>query len=182
MPSGNFFSPLHSSSAAAVNLEHYGRICAPIISLRSGPDVLHPSVFEGAERVIGAVMYWYRNHVRCHDADCRCVFSPRQGDGLCVLALRDGLFSCSPLTHLPSEDPLHWEHIRERGTLMSRGELERIRASWSFNPVVAALRWREPGTAFAGVNLALSAAEAHGVISPWSGPRPDPPRWWDNQW
>lgn len=68
-----------------------------IPAVRSGPDRLHPETFDASLWPIAAVAYWYQEHFRCFDPQCRCQRMGRFGDGLCAVAYQDGLYGVYPL-------------------------------------------------------------------------------------
>ncbi len=92
-------------------------------AVRNGPHVVPPTVLRGVLPPVRWAAYWYRDHGRCAEYDCRCHRSRVRGDGRCVVSYGNGLFGCFDLVRYGGEDlvslastagssPAPWNEIR----------------------------------------------------------------------
>lgn len=125
------------------------------LAVRAGPDRLPYSTFRYAPRPIRAVAYWYRDHAACADEACRCRHADLAGDGLCVVAFKDGPTAILSLAHPPGQMPLTW---RARNPDPSRAECTPGEAPGPWDGFVG------PEEALSGLLAALELARERGLF------------------
>jgi hypothetical protein len=137
-----------------------------IPALRSGPDRLHWESFDASPWPIAAVAYWYQEHFRCFDPQCRCRRIGRFGDGLCAIAYQDGLYGVYPLT--PDgygERAIPWHRLDESDRV-TEYEFSWIMESCEHG--LGSARWweaRSPDSPV-GVAAAVRAGRRQGMFPP----------------